>query len=115
MTKIEEGNRVLAEFMEVDLRTMAVVQDVDSQVLRDCTYEDLDYQENRNTLHEVWVKFRELRFEESELSNSNYQIHDRYCNVICKTMCYGTLPELFEALVEAVRWWNGVKKGGKGE
>jgi hypothetical protein len=87
MTKIEEGNRVLAEF-------------------EGNTNDRVFYHDSYDWLMPVWVKFRELRFDDSKqrarFAKRRQDI--RYA------MTEGTVPELFAALVEAVRWWNEVKK-----
>lgn len=74
-----DGNEVLKDF---DTVRNFIVEHGGQMVEIEVSY--MDY----NALHRVWEKFRELRFEESELSHSNYQVHDRYCNVIVKAMSY---------------------------
>jgi hypothetical protein len=123
-TNIEEGNRVLAdkitlaEFMEYTVKkfphnTMYVPKGMEDEGLWFWRQvQDLEYDTDRNALHEVWVKFRELKF---PLGSKEALQWANHCQNIARVMAYGTLPELFAALVEAVRWWNEVKKGGNGE
>jgi hypothetical protein len=68
------------------------------------------YNNDRNELHRVWVKFRELRVNVLEEYEREYWA---IVEKVAYKVAYGTLPELFTALVEAVRWWNEVKKGGE--
>lgn len=93
------GNKTLKEFENAILAPVKLMEHSTSF-----------YHEDYNDLMRVWAKFRELRFEQSEMQSSEYQIHYRYCTVIRKIMTDRTLPELYEALVKAVEWVNSLNQ-----
>lgn len=67
-----------------------------------------EYDIDRNPLHRVWEKFRELRFEDLHLKTRLK--HANLCQAIAHAMAYGTIADLYNALVNAVKWYNEVKK-----
>jgi hypothetical protein len=91
MENIEAGNRIIAEF--------------DGN-----TNDRVFYHDSYDWLMPVWVKFRELVVLKKDRHDQT-----RHMGIIGNAMVWHGLPELFSALVEAVRWWNEVKKGGNGE
>lgn len=72
--------------------------------------EKLRFNTDRNMLHEVWEKFRELRFPFSVLRGSDSVTHRAHVHVIKKAMTDGTITDLYNALVQAVKWYNEVTK-----
>lgn len=92
-----DGNEVLKDF---DTVRNFIVEHGGQMVEIEVSY--MDY----NALHRVWEKFRELRFDDmkDKVSHSNKN------QSIAHAMAYGTLTDLYNALVEAVKWYNEVKK-----
>ena len=66
------------------------------------------YHRNYNALHRVWEKFRELRFDDLHLKTRLK--HANLCQAIAHAMAYGTLKDFYNALVNAVKWYNEVTK-----
>lgn len=86
-------NRILAEFENSFLGPCKLLQ-----------YQTSFYHENYNDLHRVWEKFRELELPQY-LPKLN-QLKDE----IAIALVTGTLTDLYNALVNAVKWYNEVKK-----
>jgi len=63
------------------------------------------YHRNYNALHRVWEKFRELR-----LPPEQSAIQSNYMGRIAHAMAYGTLTDFYNALVQAVKWYNECSK-----
>lgn len=63
-----------------------------------------EYDIDRNPLHRVWEKFRELELPQY-LPKLN-QLKDE----IAIALVTGTLTDLYNALVQAVKWYNEVNK-----
>lgn len=88
---VAQGNRVLEAFM---------TNGANAKV------KGIPYHESYDWLMPVWVKFRELEFD-----NMGHKInHAHHKQAITYKMAYGTLPELYEALVKAVEWVNSLKQ-----
>lgn len=72
-----------------------------------------EYDIDRNPLHKVWEKFRELEMPKMKSALDDYNIwlaKVRHTDKICIAMTRGTLTDLYNALVEAVKWYNEVTK-----
>lgn len=63
---------------------------------------DLNYE----TLHEAWVKFRDLKYKNQELADD----HFHWCNSIHTAIGYLTITEAFDELVKGIEWYESLKK-----
>ena len=101
------GNRILAEFIELPKRNREWDEAL-TFLYKNYWHlpEKLRFDTDRNMLHEVWEKFRELRFDDLQIK-SYYDQHKKW---IVQAMAYGTLTDLYNALVQAVKWYNEVTK-----
>lgn len=94
-----DGNEVLKDF---DTVRNFIVEHGGQMVEIEVSY--MDY----NALHRVWEKFRELRFDDLHLKARLK--HANLCQAIAHAMAYGTLTDFYNALVNAVKWYNEVTK-----
>lgn len=93
---VAQGNRVLEAFM---------TNGANAKV------KGIPYHESYDWLMPVWVKFRELRCNADGIETWNMCTElNHHRDEIIKAMTYGTLPELYESLVKAVEWVNGLNK-----
>lgn len=92
-----DGNEVLKDF---DTVRNFIVEHGGQMVEIEVSY--MDY----NALHRVWEKFRELRYS----NESHWQLSIYHRNRISSAMTDGTLTDLYNALVNAVKWYNEVTK-----
>ena len=66
----------------------------------------LPFARDYNKLHEAWVKFRDLKFEDDETIRSHS--HLKYC--IGEIILNGTITEAFDELVKGIEWVNTLNK-----
>ena len=72
------------------------------------TYKELiNYPMDYNTIHEAWVKFRDLKFE-----GVQYFKHSALCFDICVKITHGTITEAFDELVKGIEWQNKINSNG---
>jgi len=98
-------NRILAEFegwTEISAKVFCISSDKPYKWLH-----QFKYHTDRSELHRVWEKFRELRFGDNAVLEIQFLTHYRQC---IRAMSTGTLTDLYIALVNAVKWYNEVKK-----
>lgn len=130
--EIMDGNKVLAEFIGGEVTLSHAIQDVQyfvwhgdrvnefrlmwhmPQVVNcNILLEHCKFHLDRNALHRVWEKFRELRVNILEEYERHYWA---IVNKVAYKVAYGTRPDLYNALVEAVKWYNEtLKQGGEDE
>lgn len=61
-----------------------------------------------NTLHEAWVKFRDLKFDED-----GYMLtirHKKYSDKIRLLITDYSITEAFDELVKGIEWYNNLNK-----
>jgi len=59
-----------------------------------------------NTLHQAWVKFRDLKL----IGDPHRFQHTSTCWKIADRIAHGTITEAFEELVKGIKWVNSLKK-----
>lgn len=70
---------------------------------------DLGYNSDYNWLHEVWVKFRDLKFE-GETAEYILDIHKTLTRKIGWAMLNSEITEAFDELVKGIEWYNNLNK-----
>lgn len=108
--EINEGNRILAEFMGMNLQWYKLGNSEDIEVIDSEAYipewwraEELKYDSDWNWLMPVWLKFRDLDIYDPLTFKLKWKISQE----IIKT---NSPLEVFKQLVKAVKWYNSIKK-----
>ncbi len=66
----------------------------------------IEYPMNYETLHEAWVKFRDLKFERYDRGDEFHRVRRNIENSIC----YDTITEAFDELVKGITWYETLNK-----
>ena len=57
-------------------------------------------------LNEAWVRFRDLRFEDTK----HEMYHSQFCEVIRRAITDKTMTQAFDELVKGIEWYQSLKK-----
>jgi len=68
----------------------------------------INYSGDYQCLMDVWVKFRDLKFE-----GVDFMHHRDYCAIIKSAITDGTIQEAFDELVRGIEWYNSLNIGDK--
>lgn len=69
----------------------------------------LMYDKDYNWLHEAWVKFRDLKFDQ-KTDYFNHSHHSYACLVIGNAIIHKSITEAFDELVKGIEWYNQLKQ-----
>lgn len=108
----EEGNKVLADFMELQFQ--------EANGLRMYSYDDwgyliseLEYSTSWSWIMPVWIKFRDLKIDKKEFDGyiNNSRLHYKKVSNLGSILIDANSPSnFFPHLVEAVKWYQSTKK-----
>lgn len=99
-----ERNELISDFME--LRSQGGFHRHPSPARGTCKPQFLEYHHNRNWLHVVWEKFRDLTFDipKQELEHSEFRENIAY------NLCFQTTERAFQAIVSGIQWYNSLNQ-----
>jgi hypothetical protein len=66
--------------------------------------DDMKFDSDRNWLHEAWVKFRDLKFDDKKAKRD----HESYIRNLETTILYQSITEAFDELVKGIEWYNSL-------
>ena len=79
---------------------------IDGEITKPIRVDKLKYDSSYDWLHEAWVRFRDLRFE-----NTKHEMyHSQFCEVIRKAISDKTITQAFDELVKGIEWYESLKK-----
>lgn len=91
----QEGNKIIAEFDNYE------------QVPEGLKEEFWRYHKDWSWLMPVWHRFRDLSFKGNIKEHHEHQI---FKGEIEKAICYGTITDAFNELVQGIEWYNQVER-----
>jgi hypothetical protein len=111
MNDIIEGNKLIAEFMElhiewrVDEYKVFMWMNKDNMLVHECNREEGEYHSSWDWLIPVWNKlwFTQVSFEKSIEWNN---IKGNNC---ARAILYGTVEEAAKEIANAIKWYNNTK------
>jgi hypothetical protein len=107
MTESEytERNELISDFM--DLRSSDDYHIHPTPARGVCRAQFLQYHHNRNWLHRVWERFRDLRWDDNakaELEHADFKQNIAHC------LCYRDIDSAFQSIVSGIQWYNSINK-----
>lgn len=99
--EVTAGNKLIAQFMQV---SKAKAENGLWYYVNDNAYlqDELKYNISWSWLMPVWVKFRDLKFDDTRLQLE----HSGIKAALTYQICYGTIEQVFIEMFTAIQWYN---------